>query len=336
MAERMAEAHDLDLQVVPRHGERVTKADVETYLTRQPGSAPPLNKIQAAPAARRLAHERQIDLKMITGTGPNGRIQSADVREAAARQPGSTFFSEPAPSLSAVAEAGSLAIRRITPLTNMRRAIAERLTTSVREIPQFTVNVTVEMSRALAIVEDWRVAQPDEPKVTLTALLVKACAWSLLRHHRINATFEPERIIEWAEINIGVAVAIEEGLIVPVIHGAERLGLGEISIRLADLGRRARQGQLRREEIQGGTFTISNLGMFGVDSFTAILNPPQAAILAVGRVVRQPVALENEQLEVRPIANFTLTADHRLIDGALAGRFLSDLRGVIERPGLLM
>jgi pyruvate dehydrogenase E2 component (dihydrolipoamide acetyltransferase) len=194
------------------------------------------------------------------------------------------------------------------------------------------------MSRALALVEDVRsrFADSDGPRVTLTAFLVKACAWALQRHPALNASLEGEHILEWAEINIGVAVAVEEGLIVPVIHGADELGLVEIATRLTDLTTRAREGRLRPEDVQGGTFTLSNLGMFGVDRFTAILNPPQAAILAVGRVAKRPLVIEDDRVVVRPMATLTLTADHRVVDGALAGGFLDELRGAIERPGVLM
>ncbi len=346
VAERIAEAHGLDLQAVPRQGERVTKADVETYLANQPGEPTSKvletfevssDKIKAVPAARRLAHELAIDLKSLTGTGPGGRIQSIDVQQAVSKPVvGIAAPTSPAPAVAADST-GRPAIRRVIPMTSMRRTIAERLTASSRDIPQFTVSVDIDMSRALAVVEDWRAgAESGAPRVTLTTLLIKACAWTLARHPAVNVSFEQDSIIEWAEVNLGVAVAVEEGLIVPVIHGADRLGLADLAMRLAELSSRARAGQLRREDIQGGTFTISNLGMFGVDRFTAIINPPQAAILAVGRVTKQPVITEDDRIEVRPRASFTLTADHRVVDGALAGRFLSELQQVLEKPGRLL
>lgn len=329
LAERIAEAHGVDLSVVPPAdaGGRVTKADVEAYLAaRQAQPSPQLGKIKAVPAARRLAREMHVPLEMVSGTGPGGRIQAEDVRRAAAGQLAS-------PPLVA----GRPAVGRTIPLVGMRRTIAERMTASVRQAPQFTLSVDLNMSRALAIVEDLRAGTEaaNGPRVTLTTFLVKACSWALMRHPALNASLEGENILEWAEINMGVAMAVEEGLIVPVIHHADRLEIIDIADRLADLSTRARQGRLRPEHVQGGTFTLSNLGMFGIDRFTAILNPPQAGILAIGRVSRRPL-VEEDQVVIRPMATFTLTADHRVVDGARAGRFLLDLQSAVERPGVML
>jgi pyruvate dehydrogenase E2 component (dihydrolipoamide acetyltransferase) len=193
------------------------------------------------------------------------------------------------------------------------------------------------MSRALAIVEDWRTSQAeDQPKVTLTALLVSVCAWALQRHPALNAGFEDETIVEWNDINIGVAVAVDEGLIVPVIHQANHLSLLEIAARLNDVAARGRAGRLTLADVQGGTFTISNLGMFAVDRFTAIVNPPQAAILAVGRAAKRVVPDDEGGTRIAPMATLTVSADHRAVDGAQVGRFLSDLQRGLERPGLLL
>jgi pyruvate dehydrogenase E2 component (dihydrolipoamide acetyltransferase) len=236
-------------------------------------------------------------------------------------------------------------IRRLVPLTNIRRTIAERMLASVREAPQFTVAVEADMTRALAIVEDLKAARPgtaDLPRVTLTALLIRACAWALAQHPEANSAFLDGQVAEWDEVNVGVATAIDAGLIVPVVRGADRLGMRAIAARLADLTARARDGQLKLEDLQGGTFTVSNLGMFGIDHFTAILNPPQAAILAVGRVAKQAVVMErqgtgdDDRVEVRPRSTLTLTADHRVLDGASAARFLGTIQRALEHPGLLL
>ncbi|NJN92909.1 MAG: 2-oxo acid dehydrogenase subunit E2 [Anaerolineales bacterium] len=298
----------------------------------------PSGKIRAVPAARRLARELNFDLQAVNGSGPGGRIQSADVWQmAAVIQPSAPtpapVESPPAPVSSS---AGQPALRRTVPLTSMRRTIAERLTAAARDIPQFTVSLEVEMSRAQQMVDDTRAAGSEGPRVTLTALLVKACAWALARQPEVNASFNGDSILEWAEINIGVAVAVDAGLIVPVIPQADRLSLPDIAAQLNDLGVRAREGKLRPEELRGGTFTISNLGMFGVEQFTAIINPPQAAILAVGRTVKRAIVTEDDQIVVKPMSSFTLTADHRVIDGAIAGRFLAALKQALERPGLLL
>jgi pyruvate dehydrogenase E2 component (dihydrolipoamide acetyltransferase) len=228
-------------------------------------------------------------------------------------------------------------VRREIPLTGMRRTIAERMLRSAREAPQFNISLEVDMARALEVVEDLR-DRPESsngPRVTLTTFLVRACSWTLARHPALNASLQEDVILEWADVNVGVAMAVEEGLIVPVIHGADKLEIQEIAERLAELTDRARQGQLRPEDVQGGTFTLSNLGMFGIDTFTAILNPPQAGILAVGRVAKRPVA-RDDQLVIRPVATLTLTADHRVVDGAIASRFLADLQKAIEHPGIML
>ncbi len=328
LAERLARAHGVDLSAVPGTGPggRVTKADVEAYLARQGAGEVPMGKVKAAPAARRLARELGVDLREVPGTGPGGRIQSADVRRAAEAM------------RRAVEAVSGPAVRRRVPLIGMRRAIAERMTRSVREAPSFTVSVDVDMGRALELVEDLSALaeRAEGVRVTLTALLIRACAWALRQHPALNATLEGEEILEWEEVNIGVAVAVPEGLVVPVIHTADRKGLIEIARALEEKAARAREGRLRPEDLQGGTFTLSNLGMYGVDRFTAILNPPQAAILAVGRVAKRPVVGEGDRVEVRPMATFTLTADHRIVDGAQAARFLADLRTVLERPGILL
>jgi len=326
VAERIAQAHGVDLSVVPGTGPggRVTKADVEAFLAQRAAEG----KVKAAPAARRLARELGVDLRQVEGTGPGGRIQSEDVRRAAEALRGAVVLEAPARP----------AIRRRVPLAGMRRTIAERMSRSVREAPQFTVSIDVEMSRAMAIVEDLAAWAEREggPRVTLTALLVKACAWALRRHPALNATLEGEEILEWEDVNIGVAVAVPEGLVVPVIHEADRRGLMEIAQILEEKARRAREGALRLEDVQGGTFTLSNLGMYGVDRFTAILNPPQAGILAVGRVAKRPVVGGGDEVVVRPVATLTLTADHRVIDGAQAAQFMDDLRWVLERPGIML
>ncbi|GAB4445165.1 MAG: dihydrolipoamide acetyltransferase family protein [Anaerolineae bacterium] len=326
VAARMARSHDLDLAAIAGSGPggRVTRGDVAAHLSAQSGApapeaAPAPDRVKAVPAARRLARERGVDLHAVAGTGPGGRIQSADVHAA---QPGD----------------GRPAVRRRIPLSNMRRTIAQRTAASAREAPQFALSVDADMGRALAIVEDLRAEGERDParRVTLTAFLVRACAWALDRHPAMNASFAEDHIIEWAEVNIGVAVAVDDGLVAPVLRRADRLSLLEIAAQLNDLTARARARRLALADLQGGTFTLSNLGMFGVTRFTAILNPPEAGILAVGRVIRQPVAAEGDAVIVRPVAALTLTVDHRAVDGAIAGRFLADLQRALEHPGVLM
>lgn len=338
IAQKLAAEHGIDLSQVPGTGRdgQITRQDVEAFIAKQRSASQAEvsgGKVAAVPAARRLAGELGVALAQVSGSGPGGRIQSADVARVAEAQV--AIQAAPAPA-SPSAERGP-AVRQRIPLSGMRRTIAQRMSQSTREAPQFNVSVDVDMSRALAIVEDWRATQAEgQPKVTLTALLVKACAWALRGHPALNAGFEDEMIVEWSDINIGVAVAVDEGLIVPVIHHADRLSLLEVAARLNDVAQRGREGRLTLADVQGGTFTISNLGMFAVDRFTAIVNPPQAAILAVGRATKRVVPADDGQTRIAPMATFTVSADHRVVDGAQVGRFLSDLQRGLERPGLLL
>jgi pyruvate dehydrogenase E2 component (dihydrolipoamide acetyltransferase) len=363
LAERVASEHGLELGSITGTGPqgRITREDVEQALaalavanatTPSPEPRWPDGKVRAVPAARRLARELSVDLLAVPGSGPEGRIQPADVlavaqRAVAAQAQASipTAIGSAAPALEArepasPAAPSGLAVRRTVPLTSIRRTIAERMTASVRDAPQFAVSSEAEMARAQTMVEDVKsVGEGKEgPKVTLTAFLVKACAWALAAYPAANSAFDAAAgaLVEWAEINVGVAVATDSGLLVPVIHGADRLGLVEIAARLGEITVRARAGKLRLEDIQGGTFTVSNLGMLGIDQFTAILNPPQAAILAVGRVAKRPVIDENDQVVVRALSSLTLTADHRVLDGAGAAQFLALIKKALEHPGLLL
>jgi pyruvate dehydrogenase E2 component (dihydrolipoamide acetyltransferase) len=371
LAARMAIELGIDLSVVTGSGPhgQVTKRDIETHLraaeTAPFGSPEDATSTsshasddmapsgegethsRAVPAARRLARELGVDLTKVRGTGPDGRIQSADVRIFAARiaeiaqaaaDARAVDHTPAAPTdTSVLPPVGSPAVRRMLPLTSLRRTIAERMTSSVREAPQFTVAVDADMSRALAIVDDLKAgATADRPRVTLTVLLIRACAWALARHPEANSALLDGQIAEWDEVNVGVATAIDAGLIVPVVRGADRLGMRTIAAQLADLAERAREGRLKLEDLQGGTFTLSNLGMFGIDRFTAILNPPQAAILAVGRVAKRAVVTDGDRVEVRPISTLTLTADHRVLDGASAARFLATIQRALEHPGIMM
>jgi len=343
LAARLAESHGLDLNTITGTGPlgRISREDVEAALARtaQGGVAEDAaawdGKVRAVPAARRIARELGVDLREVRGTGPDGRIQSDDVVAAAERPvPGPQ---SPVPTIPSPPPAfDAIAVRRVVPLTNIRRTIAERMTASVREAPQFTVSVDVDMGRALDVVEDLKARTAEgQARVTLTAIIVKACAWALRQHPEANASFRDDGIVEWDEVNVGVATAIEAGLIVPVVREADASGLRRIAEQMADLTSRARAGKLRLEDLQGGTFTVSNLGMLGIDRFTAIVNPPQAAILAVGRVARRAEVFD-DKIEIRPMASLALTADHRVLDGAAAARFLATIRSALEHPGLLL
>ena len=276
-------------------------------------------RVKASPLARRIARERGIDLSTVRGTGPEGRIVAEDVERAEA----APAAAPPAPVTVGEAE------RR--ELTSIRRTIARRLT-EAWTIPVFNLQASVDMTRANALVARLR---EGERKVTVTDLLVKVSAASLMEHREVNAEWTDEAILLHPSANIGIAVAAPQGLVVPVIRAAERLRLAEISAARAELVGRAREAKLTREDLEGGTFTISNLGMFAVEAFTAVLNPPQAAIVAVGATEDRVVAVDG-QPAVRPMMTLVATFDHRAVDGAPAAGFLQTLKELLEDPALAL
>ena len=282
-------------------------------------------RIKASPLARRIARERGIELGSLKGTGPEGRVVAEDVERAAAGGP-----SAPAPT--APVPAGD--VERI-PLTSVRRTIARRLT-EAWQAPAFQIAMSADMTRAQGL--HARLAEQTnegEPRTTVTDILTKACAAALMRHRAVNALWAEDAIELHPSANVGIAVAIEAGLVVPVIHQAERLTIAELAAARADIVARARDNRLRQEDLDGGTFTISNLGMFGVEQFVAVLNPPQAAILAVGAIESKAVPTETG-FEARPLMTLTLTCDHRSLDGATAADFLRTVKAFLEEPGLML
>ncbi len=279
-------------------------------------------RVKASPLARRIARERGIELASISGTGPDGRIIAEDVDRASAGAPA-------APVLAPV-PAGEV---EQVPLTSIRRTIARRLT-EAWQVPVFQLQVSADMTRANALVAGARELHP-EVKVSVTDLLTKVCASALMRHREVNVAFTDEALLRHPSANVGIAVAAPQGLVVPVIQAAERLSLAEIAAARADLVDRARNQKLKQDDLRGGTFTISNLGMFGVEAFVAVLNPPQAAILAVGASEERPVARDGEVV-VRPTMTMTLTVDHRAVDGAPAAEFLGTVKSMLEEPGLAL
>jgi pyruvate dehydrogenase E2 component (dihydrolipoamide acetyltransferase) len=283
-------------------------------------------RIKASPLARRIARERGIELGSLKGTGPEGRVVAEDVERAAATP-------APAPVIT-TAPAPTGEIERI-PLTSLRRTIARRLT-EAWQAPAFQIAMSADMSRAQGLHD--RLAEETkegEPRPTVTDILTKACAAALMRHRAVNALWTEDAIELHPSANIGIAVAIDAGLVVPVIHQAERLAIAELAAARADIVTRARASQLRQEDLDGGTFTISNLGMFGVERFVAVLNPPQAAILAVGAIESKAVPTETG-FEARPLMTLTLTCDHRTLDGATAADFLRTVKAFLEEPGLML
>ena len=294
------------------------------------------DKLIASPRARRLADRENIDIALLArmGTGPRGRIVEADVKKfLSQRQP------TPTPPHTHTKRPSPVALGdTVIPLAGIRKTIAERMTRSAQTAPHITFDADVDMS----VAEAWRAKvnavrkAKGQSSISLTALTVKVCAWALTRHKWMNATLSGESITLHGEVSIGVAVALDEGLIVPVLHDAARKGAAQIADEIADLSERAKTNRLRGSDLAGGTFTVSNLGMFGVDRFTAILNPPETGILAVGRIVKRFVPDENDQPMVKPMMTITLSADHRVVDGATAARFLADVRAGLEEPSLMI
>jgi pyruvate dehydrogenase E2 component (dihydrolipoamide acetyltransferase) len=275
-------------------------------------------RVKASPLARRLARERGIDLASLRGTGPEGRIVADDVQR-----------TQEAPAQVAA----STATVTSTPLSNIRKTIARRLT-EAWTVPAFMLTVSADMTRANELVARRRELEPDV-RVTVTDLLTRVCAQALVRHPDMNVQYTEDALLSFPNANVGIAVAAPQGLVVPVVHNAEQLTLTQIAQVRGDLVSRARDAKLRAEDIEGGTFTISNLGMFDVDQFVAVLNPPQASILAVG-ATRDQVVPRDGDLEILPLMTMTLTCDHRAVDGAIGADFLKTIKTFLEDPGLAL
>ena len=278
----------------------------------------------ASPKARRLAAERGLELASIAGSGPGGAVLATDVFAASAVQPASAST---LPGTASPHASEPFAVSRVWQI------MVERLTNAWTTIPHFYLTREVNATQLMA----WReqVQKRGTEKTTLTDLLVKLTATALRQHPRLNAMWYDNSIVANSEINVGLAVAIEEGLVVPVIHQADTLGLTEIAAQRQELVTKAQAGRLLLDDITGGTFTLSNLGMYGVDAFSAIINLPQAAILAVSRIADRVVAV-NKQPAVRPMLTLTLSCDHRVADGARAAQFLQTLADLIEEPMRLL
>jgi pyruvate dehydrogenase E2 component (dihydrolipoamide acetyltransferase) len=303
-------------------------------------------RVFASPLARRMARQAGIDLSTLKGTGPNGRIVKADLdRAPAAKSDAPAPTSAAASPAAAPKPAAAPAPVTITaphtkvPNSSMRKIIAKRLTESKQSVPHFYLTSHIEIDALLALRAQLNDKSPkDGPaafKLSVNDLVIKACAIALRRHPQVNSTYTDDAIIQYHDVDISIAVAIPDGLITPIIRQADGLGLAAISNKMKDLGARAKAGKLKPDEFQGGGFSISNLGMFGIAEFSAIINPPQSAILAVGAGTKRAV-VKDDQLAVATVMSVTLSCDHRVVDGALGAQFLSTLKGLIEEPLSLM
>jgi pyruvate dehydrogenase E2 component (dihydrolipoamide acetyltransferase) len=327
LARKIAEEHGVDLARVKTASGKIEKADVLAFVESQRVVAAPTNGsagrlVAASPKARRLAAERGIDLRALKGSGPGGAVLTLDVPEATAPSTTTKPLTLPSPQRG---EGGGVG--------TVWRIMAERMTASWTSAPHFYLVREVNVTRLAAWLQTAR--KQTGAHVTYTDLLVKLVAATLAQHPRVNVSWKDGTLERHADINIGLAVALEDGLVVPVLHKADTLGLKEIATRREDLVTRAQSGKLRPADIQGGVFTISNLGMYGVDAFSAIVNPPQAAILAVGRITDRVVPV-NGQPAVQPTMVLTLSCDHRALDGARGAQFLGALADLIEEPLALL
>ena len=343
IARRLARERGLDLTLVSGTGPggRIVEKDVLEYVPSGDGVRLE-GWIKASPLARRLGRERGIDLALVNGTGPDGRIVEHDVLAFEPIAAEAEVADSPIPAVSASqmasdvhelpkvdAEAASDSERVV--LSRMRQAIARVTVDSKRQAPHFYVTADVDMGKAMELRREVNDALPSEARVSVNDLVVRACAIALVRHPKFNAFFQEDHLQFNGVINIGIAISLESGLIVPGISDCGNKSLAEIAAASKDLIARANSGSLRNEEYSGTTFSVSNLGMFDVDSFAAIIFPPHAAVLAVGTVKEQPVVRDG-QLAVGQVMKATLSTDHRVADGAEAARFLVEVKGLLEKP----
>jgi pyruvate dehydrogenase E2 component (dihydrolipoamide acetyltransferase) len=305
------------LAIIAAHDEEITEIETEISLPEKEEkeivAAPEARvevaigaeeRVLASPAAKRLAREHGINLTQVKGSGPEGRIIEEDVQKAI-QQP-----AQPSPK-----------VKEVIPLTGIKKTTAERVSLSFKTAPHSTVVMEVDMSNA--------VKTRSQKQISYTELMVKAVANALKKHPPINSTLEDGKIKVYEDINIGVAVATAQGLVVPVLHNADNKSLAEIAAKLRELAEKAREGKLSKEDVSGGTFTITNLGMYGVDLFIPIINPPEAAILAAGRILDKPV-VEGKEIMIKPVMTLSLAYDHRIVDGAPAAQFLQEIKNILE------
>jgi pyruvate dehydrogenase E2 component (dihydrolipoamide acetyltransferase) len=300
-------------------------------------------RVKASPVARRVAGELGVDLASVKGTGPEGRVTESDVRAAAKSKPMEASASpartvspaKPQPQVapSVKPRAGS----RIQ-LSGMRKGIAERLVQSLGPVPHFYLTIEINAAPLAAAREELKSAgeQSEAAKITVNDFVLKAAVMAAVKVPRVNASFDGDAFVQYADVDLGIAVAIEDGLLTPVIRAAQNKSLREISEAVKDLAHRARNKRMKPEEFHGGSFTVSNLGGMGIDSFSAVINPPQGFILAVGKVNKVPVIDDGDQIAVGQQMSITMSCDHRVIDGALGAEYLKELRHLLENPALLL
>ena len=312
-------------------GSAMPKANGATNAPPAPAAAPSQEdgRLRASPLAKRIAADKGIDLSTLKGTGPSGRIVQSDVLSYS-------------PSASSTAPAAALPARilsgqkEVVPLTKMRSAIAAQLLKSKQSIPHFYETIDIDVEDVSELRERLNKSLESEKiRISIGDIIAKAVAGALVRHPNLNATFNGTELTRYGDVNLGLAVALPEGLIVPVLRGVNQMGLKEIRQRSAELVDKARAGKLKQDDRTGATFTVSNLGTYGIREFSAIVNPPEVGILAIAAAEKRAV-VRNDQIVARSILTVTLSADHRVVDGATAAEFLRTLKHLLEEPGLML
>jgi pyruvate dehydrogenase E2 component (dihydrolipoamide acetyltransferase) len=328
----------------PQEKKKAVEAAVSAASTDKKKSAAPTAsparteeaRVKASPVARRVAAELGVDLASVKGTGPDGRVTETDVRAAAKSK-------SVAPQKAPVAAKSSTPAIKVgegarIQLSGMRKIIAQRLAESLGPIPHFYLTIEINATPLMTAREELKSAgeDADTSKITVNDFVLKAAVQAAVKVPRVNASFDGDAFVQYADVDLGIAVAIEDGLLTPVIRAAQNKSLREISELVKDLASRARNKRMKPEEFQGGTFTVSNLGGMGIDSFSAVINPPQGFILAVGKVTKVPVIDDGDQMVVGHRMSITMSCDHRVIDGALGAEYLKELRHLLENPALLL
>ena len=328
--EKPAPAKAKEQETAPQQQEKEKKAEPEKKAV-EPAQTPSHDeaRVKASPVARRIAAELGVDLANVKGTGPDGRVTETDVRTAAKRP------FPPVASTPVTAKPGEGA--RIQ-LSGMRKIIAQRLVESLGPVPHFYLTINIDAGPLMAARAELRAAgeESDAAKITVNDFVLKATVEAAVKVPKVNASFDGDSLVQYADVDLGIAVAIDDGLLTPVIRAAQTKSLREISALAKDLASRARNKRMKPEEFQGGTFTVSNLGGMGIDSFSAVINPPQGFILAVGKITKVPVTDDCDQIVVGHRMSITMSCDHRVIDGALGAQYLKELRHLLENPALLL
>jgi pyruvate dehydrogenase E2 component (dihydrolipoamide acetyltransferase) len=324
---------DVEAGVSPASESREKRAEPERP------ARPPLQeseaRVKASPVARRIAAELGVDLGSVKGTGPEGRVTEGDVRAAAKAVAAVADRGQTQPPRPAAPKPGPGS--RIQ-LSGMRKGIAERLVQSKAPVPHFYLNIDIDAGPLMEARAELKSAgeDSDTSKITVNDFVLKAAVMAAVKVPKVNASFDNDAIVQYADVDLGIAVAIEDGLLTPVIRAAQDKSLREISELAKDLANRARNKRMKPEEFQGGSFTVSNLGGMGIDSFSAIINPPQGFILAVGKINKMPVIDNCDQVIIGHRMSIWMSCDHRVIDGALGAVYLKELRHLLENPALLL